>query len=152
RDTAGRLLYQRQDQAAVPALQQLAEKASTAQGRLHALYALLGLKKLDVKQVVQALRDPEPRVREHAVRLCEGRYGRFKVPPYRELWAMRRDDDPNVRIQLAYTLHWVGHPDITVQPQQIMDANEVNSAAVYVQLAVRDIGDPWMRLALLAGI
>ncbi|HKB05275.1 MAG TPA: c-type cytochrome, partial [Gemmataceae bacterium] len=148
RDTASRLLYERQDKTAAGALAELAEKAKSAQGRVHALYALAGLKKLDVKLIRKAFLDPEPRVREHAIRLCETRFGGFQPPPYQGtdgLWELRRDPDPNVRIQLAYSLHRVGPPG---QNENV----EANSAAVYLQLALRDIGDPWMRLALLTGI
>src|SRR5205807_8142104 len=40
RDTAARLLYQRQDRAAVAPLKKLAAGSRSARGRLHALYAL----------------------------------------------------------------------------------------------------------------
>ena len=38
---------------------------------MHALYALDGLKALDVATVLRGLHDPDPRVREHALRLAE---------------------------------------------------------------------------------
>ena len=38
---------------------------------MHALYALDGLKALDAATVLRGLHDPEPRVREHALRLAE---------------------------------------------------------------------------------
>src|SRR5262249_24463076 len=71
RDTASRLLYHRQDQAAVPALKKLAAESDSPLGRLHALYALAGLKALDAATVLRGLCDPDAHVREHAVRLAE---------------------------------------------------------------------------------
>ena len=71
RDTASRLLYQRQDADAVGPLRKLAVESRSPLGRLHALYALDGLNALDVKQVLSALSDAEPRVREHALKLAE---------------------------------------------------------------------------------
>src|SRR5262249_25596976 len=55
RDTASRLLYQRQDPAAIVPLKKLAAESKTALGRLHALYALAGLNALESPQVLKAL-------------------------------------------------------------------------------------------------
>ena len=71
RDTASRLLYQRQDQVAVPRLRKLAIHSKTPLGRAHALSALAGLGALDPDLVLVGLSDPEPHVRELALRLAE---------------------------------------------------------------------------------
>ncbi len=73
RDTASRLLYQRQPHngAIQKQLEQLVVKGKTAQGRVHALHALAPLAGKGDKLLKIALKDPEPRVREHALRLCE---------------------------------------------------------------------------------
>src|SRR5262249_43089570 len=65
RDTASRLLYQRQDRAAVAPLKRLAAESKSPPGRMHALYALDGLKALDGATVLRGLRDPDAHVREH---------------------------------------------------------------------------------------
>src|SRR5262249_17761924 len=65
RDTAARLLYQRQDQAAVAPLRKLAAASRSALGRLHALHALDGLGALERTQVLRALDDTDARIREH---------------------------------------------------------------------------------------
>ena len=75
RDTASRLLYERQDRAAVGPLEQIAAASKLPQARLHALYALAGLGGLRAEVVLQRLADDDPRVREHAVRLTEGLAG-----------------------------------------------------------------------------
>jgi putative membrane-bound dehydrogenase-like protein len=69
--TAQRLLVERQDRQAVPALQELARGGRTPQARLHALYTLEGLGTLTPAQVGQALADAHPGVRVNALRLAE---------------------------------------------------------------------------------
>src|SRR5207302_1148014 len=66
-----RLLYQRQDKAAVPDLRALAAGSKSPVGRMHALHALDGLRALTPVDVAAALADPDPRVRRHALRLAE---------------------------------------------------------------------------------
>src|SRR5262249_37060408 len=55
RDTAARLLYERNDRAAAPALARLLAESKSSLGRLHALYALKGLGALDERRLLQAL-------------------------------------------------------------------------------------------------
>ena len=71
RDTAARLLYERQDKAAVPALKKMVEKSNFPPARLHALYALDGLGALTDKILLTALADTDPTVRMHSVKLGE---------------------------------------------------------------------------------
>jgi len=72
RETAQRLLWERQDQNAVPLIAKLLETTSLPQGRLHALYTLHGLNALTSAQVRKALKDEHPGVRQHAAILAEG--------------------------------------------------------------------------------
>ncbi len=71
RGTAQRLLLERQDTSVVGALEKLARKSTSPLGRLHALYTLDGLRALRPEIVLEALRDSDARVREHAIRLSE---------------------------------------------------------------------------------
>jgi putative membrane-bound dehydrogenase-like protein len=71
RDTAQRMLVERQERAAIPALEKLARQVSSPLGRLHALYTLDGLHALTPDVLLTALKDSQPGVREHAVRLSE---------------------------------------------------------------------------------
>jgi putative membrane-bound dehydrogenase-like protein len=132
RDTAARLLYQRQDRAAVAPLKKLAAESRSALGRLHALYALDGLGALAVPEVLRALRDDEARVREHAVQLAE----RFEASPEVRARLDKVADDPDLRVryQLAFSLGLV--------------QGEMPARAL-ARLAVRDGADSWMRLAIL---
>lgn len=132
RDTASRLLYQRQDRTAVAPLKRLAAESKSPLGRTHALYALDGLKALEAAQVVKALDDADTRVREQAVRLAE----RFEAAPgvRAKLGKMTDDADLRVRYQLAFSLGSVG--------------GEMPARAL-VKLATHDGADPWFRLAIL---
>ena len=102
RDTAARLLYERQDMAATPLLERLVRDGELPEGRMHALYALESLGRLTMPVLLAALDDPHPRVREHAIRLADRR------PAEQELLArlcrMTDDDDARVRYQLAFSL------------------------------------------------
>jgi putative membrane-bound dehydrogenase-like protein len=149
RDTCGRLLAQRRplDPGVTSRLEQEARKAKTPQARVRALYALAPLAGTNDALLKDALRDPDPRVREHALRLCE----HAKPDAKRQLsdadvWDLRRDPDPNVRIQLAYSVARI--PTFTSDPTKTSNGQ----AAVFVQLALKDVADPWMRLAILAGM
>ncbi len=131
RETASRLLYERQDKSAVPLLEVLAGGASTAEGRIHALYALDGLDALTADVVLKCLDDAFPRVREHAVRLAESIAG--NSPTVREhLFAMTADKDLRVRYQLAFTLG------------ELKDPRRFNALADILR---RDAADPNIRLA-----
>jgi putative membrane-bound dehydrogenase-like protein len=102
RDTASRLLYQRQDRAAGAPLTQLATGSKFPLGRMHALYALEGLGALDVATVLHGLRDPDSRVREHALRLAE----QFESAAEIRAQFAKLTDDPDLRVryQLAFSL------------------------------------------------
>jgi putative membrane-bound dehydrogenase-like protein len=129
RDTAARLLYERQDKSVVSALRKLSEDSKNAFARIHALHALAGLGELKADDVDNALIDSSAAVRKHAVRLAE----RFPV-----LWpnmSRTEDDDPQVRYQLAFTL------------------GAMKEKAVPLSILLQRHGDdPWMRAAVLSSL
>jgi len=148
RDTASRLLCQRAEKSAVPSLKKLAAEGKTPQGRVLALHTLARIEgKVDDLTCKTALGDTDPHVREHALRLCEGpaNVTRAKLSES-DVWRLWRDPDPNVRIQLAYSMHAI-HAAVSNPAMMASD-----QAMVLVQLAVKDGNDPWMRLAVLAGM
>jgi len=106
RDTAQRLLYERQDKSAVPLLGKLIRGSSIPLAKIHALGALDGLGALDKTAVHSALRDSDPRVRERGVLMCEEllRAGGSHDELLAELGGLRNEADPRVRLQLAFTL------------------------------------------------
>ncbi len=76
RETAQRLLFERQDRSAVGPLNAMVKERKSALGRLHALWSLDLLGALEPAAISLGLEDPEPRVREQAIRLAEAWPGR----------------------------------------------------------------------------
>ncbi len=134
RETAHRLIYERQDQAAVPYLSRLLRRSGDARGRLLALYALDGLGALGDDDLQAALDDESPHVREHAVLLAEPRLGR--VAALRDAVVLLADDpDVRVRFQVAFTLGETTGDEVT---------------RGLATIARRDARDPWVRTAVLS--
>lgn len=106
RDTAARLLYERQDKEAVTLLNAAVESGEEPLARLHGLHALDGLKALSEDVLIHALADSDPFVREHALRLTEKRFA-SSAPSAALTTALSRlasDKDARVRFQAALTL------------------------------------------------
>jgi putative membrane-bound dehydrogenase-like protein len=139
RDTAARLLYQRQDKSAGPALVNLVKKSKSSLARMHALYALDGIGSLKEQEIVEALNDADPTVREHAIKLSE-KFFPAHVPSTKlltKLTQLAKDPDITVRYQLALTL------------------GEVNGSAKTEPLAViarQDFNSPWSQAAVLSSL
>jgi putative membrane-bound dehydrogenase-like protein len=139
RETAARLLYERQDKAAIPALAQLAERSASPLGRLHALYALDGMDALAESYVLRALADPDPGLREHGVRLSE----RIVQPRgisetlWRQLRARLADANARVRYQLAFTLGEIAHDGV---------------GDALIEAVERDVELPWVHVAVLSSL
>ena len=136
RNTASRLLYERQDRKALVPLEKMAAESTSPLGRMHALYGLDGQEALTADVILARLDDEHPRVREHAVRLAE------KVladsPAVREkLYSMTGDEDLRVRHQLAYTLGEIAGTKSTIALGAIIK---------------RDVDDKWVRLAVLSSL
>jgi putative membrane-bound dehydrogenase-like protein len=155
--TAQRLLVERQDKSAVPALEALARSAPSPDARVHSLWALEGLHSLTRTLVGQALGDASAEVREHALQLSE----MFLAGPdplraaqqagvndpkravehadqilFRVKVLMRVEDpSPRVRFQLALTLG-------------AMDGSR--SVSALALLLTRDGADPWVQTAALS--
>ncbi len=71
RDQAQRLLVERNDKLAAPALQELVTHGKVPLGRFHALWTLEGMKQLDGKLLFSALQDENTLVKSTALRLLE---------------------------------------------------------------------------------
>lgn len=139
RETAARLLYQRQDSSAVDLLKKLAAESQLPQGRMHALYALEGLKALDEGAVLRGLDDSHPQVRRHAIRLSESLINDSR-PVAERLLAMAGDADEEVVYQLAFT----------VGERKTKSSAEDDGAGVLSKLIDRFGDDRWMQLAVLS--
>ncbi len=103
RDTAQRLLVERGDATAAPALKTLAASATDWRTRLHALWTLDGLDAIDVASVRKALADVNVDVRASGVRLSERWLDRDQALRGVVL-ALIDDKNWNVRRQLAASI------------------------------------------------
>ncbi|WP_171184525.1 PVC-type heme-binding CxxCH protein [Alienimonas chondri] len=135
RETAARLLYERQNPRAFGPLRTLLETSDRPLGRLHALAVIDGLGLLDEAAVLAGLRDEHPRVRTFALRLAE-RFPR-STPVREELTRLVDDPDPLVRFQLAFT---------------IGEFPTGWRAPIAAELLTRFGDDPWMRFATFSSL
>ncbi|TWU07203.1 Cytochrome c [Symmachiella macrocystis] len=137
RETAHRLIYERQEKAAIDPLRNMLRESSKPLARLHALWSLNGLEALTEDDLMQGLTDASPRVREQAVLLAENR---LKTSPklLTQVLAVADDDDARVRFQTALSL---GEAE-----------TDPRITAALERIARRDVEDPWTRAAVLASL
>jgi putative membrane-bound dehydrogenase-like protein len=102
RETAARLLYERQDDSAIESLRKLVAQSQSPLGRMHALYSLEGLRGLTNSILLTGLSDSHEQVRRHAVRLID----RVELTPMllEKIDELLHDPSLEVRHQLAYVL------------------------------------------------
>jgi putative heme-binding domain-containing protein len=135
RETAARLLYERQDTSAIEPLRKLARESSSAVGRMHALYALEGLRGIDHATLIAQLSDTHEQVRRHAVRMAD------RVALTSELLtkldSLVDDSSLEVRYQLAFTLG-------TLELESRVDR--------LASLLRQNPGDRWMQAAIECSI
>jgi len=133
RRTAQRLLVDRKSERSVAPLVKMALSGASPLGRLHALWTLDGIGRLDAATVIQALHDREAGVRENAIILSETRVA--DAPMVDALLRMENDADPRVRFQLLATLGALRTPAVAAVRQRLLD---------------RDMEDRWVRMAALS--
>ena len=136
RETASRLIHERQDPAAVPLLQELLAHSKAPLARLHSLYCLQSLGALKTDHILAALGDADPSIRIHALRLAEPADPKSLLdgPLAERAASLQSDPDITVRYQLAWTLGQL--PPARRNP-------------AWATIAARDHADYWMRAALL---
>jgi putative membrane-bound dehydrogenase-like protein len=136
RDTAHRLIYERQEPAAIEPLRRLLSPATAPlpQTRVGALWSLEGLKALGAEDIGKALTDPVAQVRAHAVQLAGRRLNR-SPGLVQQIVALSRDPDPRVRFWTALALG--GSQDPRVVP-------------ALLQIARTDGSNRWIRTAVLS--
>ena len=138
RETAQRLLIERNARDAVPALKALVLERPNPLGRVHALWTLQVLGALGDEDLLLALKDPEPGVREQAAKLSEGHLGEGSAVTG-PLLALAQDPDPMVRLQVAFTLGG-------------MRAGDARSLDALAAIATLDAGDRRTRAAVLSSV
>lgn len=136
RETAQRLLVEGNDPAAHNALAKQVRGGSTPQGRMHALYALDGLRQLELADVTQALSDDSDGVRVHALQLADHWLDEHAALLDRVV-AMIDDADPRVRLQVALTLG---------------ESRQTRAVDALARLAAAHGDERWMSAALVSSI
>ncbi len=135
RETAARLLYERQDTAVASDIRDLVSNATRPEGRIQALYALDGMGELDADTISMALKDNDHHVREHAVRLSEPFLRENNEALRSKVIALADDPELRVQYQVAFSLGEC-------------QGEDRNGALVDIAKAHSD--DQWFRLALLS--
>jgi putative membrane-bound dehydrogenase-like protein len=136
RQTAQRLLLERQDRNAIPHLRSMAADTRSPEGRVRALWLLRSLSALDAPTVVAALKDPDARVREQALRLSETELNRAKAVAEGVLVGAK-DENPRVQFQAALTLG------------ELKDRRAFNAL---LDIAHARSSDRWFRVAILTSV
>lgn len=110
RETAQRLLIERADPTAVPALR-IAAVGPNALARMHALWTLDGFNVHEPALLATAFTDTDARVRAAAVRLAQPLIGKSNATCLNApLYALLSDDDAYVRLQVALLIGTIPEP------------------------------------------
>jgi putative membrane-bound dehydrogenase-like protein len=136
RDLAHMMLLWKNDRAAVSPLEKLAVDSKNPLARLHALCTLDGLNAVPPRLLWATLRDPHPGVRRHAARIAE----RHLASPRQfadQLLKCAEEEDPFVRLQVAYTLGAWDDP---------------RAGKALGKMAVRDTNDRYLLGAILSSV
>lgn len=134
RETAQRLLFERQDVDSVALVRAFLRNTQSPLGRLHALWTLHGLQTLTPQDLLFTLFDRQAEVREHAVRLAEAFAQDANIAA--ALQARAHDPAIRVRFQTAFTIG-----DFLSSPAML------ESLAA---IARKDASDTWVRTAILS--
>ena len=123
RETAARLLFERQDRKAIGGLYDVVMNSARPLSRMHALYALQGLDGLKQGILLRALQDKDERVRAHAIKLSEGLVSgeNANTAIVDQLSSMGSDPSAKTRFQLALTLSLVDSRDRLKALAQILE-------------------------------
>lgn len=132
RETAARLLFERQDQSVTPRLRSLVVNGSHAAARVQALWTLHGLQSLTDDTLLAALHDAEPDVRAQGIAAAEDRLA-ASAPLRKRVLELAGDEFAPVRFQAALSL------------APIQNADEV---AALTKILLIDPSDEWTRRAV----
>ncbi|HTG44698.1 MAG TPA: HEAT repeat domain-containing protein, partial [Verrucomicrobiae bacterium] len=135
RDTASRLLYERQDRSVLPAIRSLLHSTPSSYGQIHALYALKSLGALEASDLLTSLKSSHAEVRQNGVRIL-AQTQLLDSELEKELTRMVHDPARNVRFQLAWTM-------ATLSFDGKRDA---------LKSLAKSAVDPWERHAALAAV
>ena len=140
RDTAARLLLERQDKSIGPRLQDIAEKSDSPLVRIHALWLLSALNIVDSKMLYSILDDQNARVVEQAIRANELQIARSDIAKQILFDIASDSDDPRARFQALLNI-----PPFPPTPTHSADRWEVDATLIATgNLAACALGD-WLQ-------
>lgn len=136
RDTAQRVLIERQDMEAVPLLLEVASAAPDERARIHALWTLEGLNALSAETILMATESDSARIRATGIRLAESLPANALLN-YR-LFVLLEDPAAIVRLQAALSL---GSLPSSAQKE-----------AAFLHLLEKHAAQPFLPEAVLSGL
>ena len=136
RQTAQRLIVERQDEAAIDTLRSLILESDSVATMIGAIYALDGLGNLSASDLRAALRHENAGVIVQALRLSDQRFGEHPLL-VSEALNLLDHPDPRVQLQLALSLG---------------EAEKVQARDALANLAVRASDERWMAEAILSSL
>ncbi len=145
RETAARLILQRQDRAAIAPLRELSHWSESEHARISALYSLHGLAALQASDLTREIDAFNKSITARRVATAEGAIHLLKLA---ESFA----DEPAVR---AAALSLATNADIVVRYQSAFTLGAFQGEAAtqaLLKLAKQDGADSWMQLAILSSI
>jgi glucose/arabinose dehydrogenase/mono/diheme cytochrome c family protein len=122
RDNAQKELIVRGDVSVIPALKKLFKNGSSL-GRLHALWTIDGLDKMDKETVLTALNDADPQIRKSGIRISE-KYISGDEEILNKLLSMEDDSSKEVTGQLLLTLNQTENVQAHELIERIFNENE----------------------------
>ncbi len=144
RDTAARLLYERQDQPVIPVLR--TQLQSSAPGAVHSLYALAGLGALNETSILHVMTNVRPEVQRHGVRMIP-RIASANREVSEQIWkqlnAAARHGDATVRHQVALTVGELNGPE---------QSEILSTMASLFRHSSDNVGDRWIRAAIFSSL
>lgn len=140
RDTASRLLYERQDKAAVPMLVEVVKGSSSAVAKMHALGVLDGLGAVNEATLNMAMADHDAHVAGRAIELAETfieNHPTSAAPLISKLLGLANRAEPHLRFQLALALGALGGKGLG-QHADALDDSIVHALAKFLSGAAKE--------------
>ncbi|MFH1299951.1 MAG: PVC-type heme-binding CxxCH protein, partial [Planctomycetota bacterium] len=135
RDTAQRLLFERQDTSVCDSLKQLVTASRKPITRATALWSLLGLKSLDEPTLMLGLQDQNFQVRKQSLQMVEQFADSSLIQ--KQMLLLAEDESLDVQYQAAFSL---GAFDSAARNQAL------------AEILTRHVSNPWMRMAVQSSL
>lgn len=135
RDTAQRLLFERQDTSVSEQLKQLVKKSDKPITRASALWSLQGIKSLDEKTLLNGLRDQNFQVRKQSLQIAEQHAASPGIQ--QQMLALANDESLEVQYQTAFSLG-------------AFQSSARNQALV--EILTRNVSNQWIRMAVQSSL